>query len=448
MLAKPAAPGPESAVVFGSPVAVGHVRPLMPLARRLVERGFLVVWAVSGDANEPASKWREPLSALGVRFVDLDETVPFVRGGTPEFSVFQNVFARIAARANDISAGAADAIALALEGRRPVAAVYDYFALWFHAATRRLGVDNVVSIVSAFPTPESSLPKFLTVDNPLYDREMAALRQSGWVSFGDAPRLGIIPDDPALRVACFSSPRLCPEPPGGILMLGVAREALPHVGDLASAPEEHRALVRRLADARERGAKVLLLSMGTVVTRMFTRMGPEHIGFLKRLYTTLAASALRSGAVVVASTCDSSAAALGIDPSTLGDSASERVVAMPFVPQPLLFAHGLVDVMLSHGGANTFHEAVLFGIPVLVSPGFGDQASVAQAAARLGVGVCVEAIMYPELEGAVPLERVAEEVLPEMLAPGTSRWKAKATRLAALVKTENALDAAESLLRI
>jgi UDP:flavonoid glycosyltransferase YjiC (YdhE family) len=188
--------------------------------------------------------------------------------------------------------------------------------------------------------------------------------------------------------------------------------------------------------------------MGTVVTRMFTRMGPEHVGFLKRLYTTLAASALRSGAVVVASTCDSSAAALGIDPATLGDSANERVVAMPFVPQPLLFAHGLVDVMLSHGGANTFHEAVLFGIPLLVSPGFGDQASVAQAAAKLGVGVCVEAIMYPELEGAVPLERVAEEVLPEMLAPGTSRWKAEATRLAALVKTENALDAAEALLRI
>jgi UDP:flavonoid glycosyltransferase YjiC (YdhE family) len=62
MSAKPAAPGPESAVVFGSPVAVGHVRPLMPLARRLVERGFLVVWAVSGDANEPASKPVGPLS--------------------------------------------------------------------------------------------------------------------------------------------------------------------------------------------------------------------------------------------------------------------------------------------------------------------------------------------------------------------------------------------------
>lgn len=123
MSEKPGAPAPGSAVVFGSPVAVGHVRPLMPLARRLVERGFVVIWAISGDANEPAAKWREPLSTLGVRFVDVDETAPFVRGGTPEFSAFSNVFARILARANDVSAGAADAIALALAGSRPVAAV-------------------------------------------------------------------------------------------------------------------------------------------------------------------------------------------------------------------------------------------------------------------------------------------------------------------------------------
>jgi hypothetical protein len=34
--------------------------------------------------------------------------------------------------------------------------------------------------------------------------------------------------------------------------------------------------------------------------------------------------------------------------------------------------------MLMHGGANTFHETVLAGIPVLVWPVFGDQESVAE----------------------------------------------------------------------
>jgi UDP:flavonoid glycosyltransferase YjiC (YdhE family) len=206
-------------------------------------------------------------------------------------------------------------------------------------------------------------------------------------------------------------------------------------------------LVQQLQSARERGSRVLLLSLGTVVTRMFARMGPAHLAFLKRLYTTLAASALRCGAVVIASTCDSSAAELGIDEAALGSAARERVFAMPFVPQPFLFAHGLVDVMLAHGGANTFHETVLAGIPLLISPGFGDQPSVAQAAVKLGIGVCVEAIMYPGLEGAVSLERVAAEILPAMLAPGDSTWKVAATRLAALMKQESALDAAEAALR-
>jgi UDP:flavonoid glycosyltransferase YjiC (YdhE family) len=259
--------------------------------------------------------------------------------------------------------------------------------------------------------------------------------------------MGVIPRDHALRVACFTSPHLCPEPPAGIRLLGVVREALPHVDEAASSPEEHQALARQLQSARDRGARVLLLSLGTVVTRMFAQKGATHVAFLKRLYTTLAASALRSGAVVVASTCDSSAADLGIDEAALGATARNRVFAMPFLPQPFLFARGLVDVMLTHGGANTFHEAVLSGIPLLVSPGFGDQASVAQVAAKLGIGVCVEAIMYPELEGAVPLERVAEEVLPAMLAPGISRWKREAMCLAALINQENGLDAAEALLR-
>ncbi len=446
MSAKPAAHAQESAVVFGSPVAVGHVRPLIPLARRLVQRGHRVVWAISGDANEPASKWREPLTALGVHFIDLDETVLFHRGATPEFSAFNNMVARIIGRANDINVAAYEAIAAALDGRRAVAGVYDFFALWAYVAMARLGIDNVVSVISGFPVAASALPAFFSLDQPLCQRELQALRQSGVTAFDQPPAFVIIPQVPALRVACFSSSRLCPDPPAGLHLLGVLREALPHVDEMDAAPEEHRALARRLRSAREGGGKVLLLSMGTVVTRMFAKLGAEHGAFLKRLYSTLAASALRSGAVVVASTCDSSAAELGIDVAALGSVAAARVIAMPFVPQPFLFAHGLVDVMLTHGGANTFHEAVVSGTPLLVSPGFGDQASVALAAAKLGVGVCVESITYPALEGAVPLQSVADDVLPAMLAPGISPWKAEAMRLAALVTQENALDEAEALL--
>jgi len=229
-------------------------------------------------------------------------------------------------------------------------------------------------------------------------------------------------------------------------VLGVQGDALPRVEDLATAPAEHRALVERLRDLRAAGTRVVLLSMGTIVMRMFARRGPEFVGSLTQLYSKMAAAALRSNAMVIASTCDLSPSQLGVDEATLGPAARDRVIAMPFVPQPLLFAHGVIDVMLMHGGANTFHEVMLAGIPVIVSPGFGDQASVASAATRLGVGVGVQSITYPDLPDGLPLDRVTDEVLPAMLAPGTSNWKRAASSLAERLHAENGLDAAEALL--
>jgi UDP:flavonoid glycosyltransferase YjiC (YdhE family) len=424
--------------VFGSPVSVGHVRPLLPLARRLVERGHPVVWAISGDANEPASVWRAPIEQLGAQFVDVDATTPFPRGATPEISdggaSIRGLYRRIAARANDVAPGAADAIRAAV-GDRPIAGgVYDYFGLWAYAAMKRLGIAKLEVVISAFPSVMNSMPPVYT-DDPVYQRELAALHLEHEL------RTGLIPADPALRVISFTSPTLCVDAPPWVRVLGIQREALPRIADLSTAPADHQALARRLQEARAGGSRIVLLSMGTVVTRLFGRLGPGPAGFLKRLYSTLARGALDAGAIVVASTCDSSAAELGIDEATLGPG----VIAMPFVPQPLLFAHGLVDVMLMHGGANTFHEAIASGIPLLISPGFGDQENVAKAVGALGIGACVEAVLHPNLEGAVPIDRVASELLPAMLAPG-NRWQAKGLALAEQLRHEDGVSAAEALL--
>ena len=399
----------------------------MPLAARLVRRGYHVVWAISGDWNEPASAWREQIEKLGVHFVDLDPVAPFVRERSNEIaggSMF-NLMRRIAARANDVAAGAADAIAAAIGGREIAAGVYDYFALWGYVAMRRLGVARIHAVVSAFPAVlNNAAHGAADADDVVFANEVARLRASGFL---DAPLRGFLPDTPALRVLSFSSPLLCQDAPDFVRLLGVQGDALPSV----DAPTEHRALLDRL-----RGKRVVLLSMGTVVVRMFSRRGPEFVASLKRLYSTMATAALRAGATVIASTCDLAPEELGVE--------DDRIIAMPFVPQPLLFAHGVIDVMLMHGGANTFHEVMLAGIPVLVSPGFGDQASVAQAAARLGVGVAVQSITYPELPGAVSVERVADEILPAMLVPGNA-WKRAAASLAEQLHAENGLEAAETL---
>lgn len=434
-------------VVFGSPMAVGHVRPLMPLAARLVARGYDVVWAVSGDPSEPASVWKEPFAKMGITFIDVDAVAPFARNDEFPSTSAASVYPRVLARANDVAAGAARAIAHAVAGGTVVAGVNDYFALWAYVAMRKLGIDRIKTVVSSFASSLSAPSLDVGATDPVVQRELAQLRgrHADVIGLARPLRAGLIPDDPSVEVLSFSSKELCLDPPDYVRLVGTHVDALPSVHDLASAPPAHQALVTRLRQARESGSRVVLLSVGTIVTKMALRMGSPYSDALKHLYSTTARAALRAGAVVVASTTVAQPEDFGVDAATLGHDMSDRVIAMSFVPQPLLFAHGLVDVMLMHGGANTFHETVLAGIPVLVWPVFGDQGSVAETAGKLGIGVPIETAMYPKLDGAQPLERIAEEILPKMLAPGDSTWKAAAARLAERVKGGDGLDTAVSL---
>ncbi|WP_158553963.1 glycosyltransferase [Micromonospora deserti] len=47
------------------------------------------------------------------------------------------------------------------------------------------------------------------------------------------------------------------------------------------------------------------------------------------------------------------------------------------------------DVFVTHGGSNSFHEAILLQVPMVVVPFFGDQILVAQRADDLGIGIGV-----------------------------------------------------------
>ncbi|HEX5596698.1 MAG TPA: nucleotide disphospho-sugar-binding domain-containing protein [Micromonosporaceae bacterium] len=45
------------------------------------------------------------------------------------------------------------------------------------------------------------------------------------------------------------------------------------------------------------------------------------------------------------------------------------------------------DVFVTHGGSNSFHEAILLQVPMVVVPFFGDQVLVARRVEELGIGV-------------------------------------------------------------
>ncbi|MDG4762692.1 glycosyltransferase [Solwaraspora sp. WMMD406] len=49
------------------------------------------------------------------------------------------------------------------------------------------------------------------------------------------------------------------------------------------------------------------------------------------------------------------------------------------------------DVFVTHGGGNSFHEAILARVPMVVVPFFGDQPLVARQVRRLGIGIDLDA---------------------------------------------------------
>jgi len=68
-----------------------------------------------------------------------------------------------------------------------------------------------------------------------------------------------------------------------------------------------------------------------------------------------------------------------------------NAICVPAVPQARLLhraAAGLA-LVLTHGGQNTFMEALANGAPLVVCPGFGDQIANGARAKDMGVGVVV-----------------------------------------------------------
>lgn len=150
--------------------------------------------------------------------------------------------------------------------------------------------------------------------------------------------------------------------------------------------------------ARAAGRQVVLVSMGTVIT------GDGMLGWHHReggadgvhpgltgcelcrgawggAFDAFGRSQAEEGPLVLV--------ALGPQPDALGPlELPANCIAMPMLPQVDLLKAG-VQLFLTHGGQNSFMEALAQGIPVVVCPGFGDQVENAAKAERLGVGLRV-----------------------------------------------------------
>jgi len=155
------------------------------------------------------------------------------------------------------------------------------------------------------------------------------------------------------------------------------------------------AILEMVTVAKKEGRKVVLASMGTVITGDMGGVGwegrPGGRGLTGRelcqgawggVFDAFGASTPSEGPLVVL--------ALGPQANALGELIPPaNAVCAPVLPQVDLLKVG-VDLFLTHGGQNSFTEALANSTPVVVVPGFGDQPVNAQKAVDIRVGLKVD----------------------------------------------------------
>lgn len=152
--------------------------------------------------------------------------------------------------------------------------------------------------------------------------------------------------------------------------------------------------------AKAEGRKVVLVSLGTIITGDHSDYGwkaHETVNGEKRGLTGKELCQAAWQAVFdVFGEADGADAQTPLILLALGPQADAlenlqvppNAYCQPILPQVDLLRLGL-DVFLTHGGQNSFMEALSTGIPMVLCPGFGDQPVNGAKAESMKLGVCV-----------------------------------------------------------
>ncbi|MFV2084204.1 glycosyltransferase [Micromonospora sp. LOL_021] len=133
-------------------------------------------------------------------------------------------------------------------------------------------------------------------------------------------------------------------------------------------------------DGRSRKARpVIYLSFGTEVLDNLWYAEPALVGALRRCVAGLARHWSSDDLTVVFPTRG----------RRILDRYPANWVIRHAVDQQRVLSRA--DVFVTHGGSNSFHEAIIARVPMVVVPFFGDQPLVARQAALLGIGINLDA---------------------------------------------------------
>ena len=155
-----------------------------------------------------------------------------------------------------------------------------------------------------------------------------------------------------------------------------------------SAIEDGEYPVKFLENERRNGKKVCYFSLGTVITAMLwtdtSDMTPGGAPSGKDLFQRMVENLVKAvkdmpDVIVVLN--------IGVMPDapTLLPKLPDTFIVRQTSPQLIALQHA--DVFFTHAGAGSTQEALLAGVPTIITPGFGDQLTNGEALVRAGAGI-------------------------------------------------------------
>lgn len=347
-------------VLFYNVKGAGHVNPTLPLVRGLVARGHDVFYTLTLE-------WQERLEALGCQFRNTAVTpdAPFT---TADYNPGQPFYRQL------LPTAAAVLPRLVDEARqlRPDVVVFDSCAPWGFAVAKILGCPGVCSVSTLVFDREEIRRELGDPASRTDERQEAARSElaTRWgVDLSDRD-IGLFYGDDNLVSSCEA---LNPT-------VTAVRGRFHFVGCTFMPSEAARATgMRDLVDqglgsfSERDGRRRIYGSIGTVVG--------AAAGVSSAFFTPfIEAFGGRDDAKLLLSVGKSI-------PTDTFDPLPENVIVRTSVPQIAVLEH--TDVFITHAGANSMHEGLSFGVPLVCVPHFGDQPQNAQRVVAAGAGIHV-----------------------------------------------------------
>lgn len=396
----------------------GHINPMLPLVAQLKERGchvsFFVSESMRGVVEAAGAKWYTFRTQDGQAIGGLDpltegEVEQFVPDGTPEADYNSLVHSGVCRAVTTLQPLLDDLVNMQPP---PDVIVYDTFLPSPLVAAHYLNIPAIGLVTYPGPGTEvsnseasaalESLPWISRPHALITEKYGYDLFQQGLLLSFVSPLLNLVTtidefySPPAsVQVRRFGDfPFRCI---GSVVNKHVPRVQNAHAREHQS-PEQ---LVESVEHALKAGKRLIYVAMGTVSTsKHFWNTafghfaeGNDEVGegesrslcsytgkeFCEFVFRTCLDS-VRDFEDVLVVMC------VGPQPDVLSNFSinAGNVILCQTAPQLELLEHA--SVFVTHGGANSMHEALSLAVPLIVVPIFGDQPSNADAVARSGAG--------------------------------------------------------------